>query len=152
MARQISFDDMIPDELKRKVVGFASEQFQRLADAEELPNIKNRHESYGLLAEAFVSVKGAAASVKSAVDDALNALPASDDAFREAADISYSACISTAQAAINMAVQAQNISLQYLHRHREQPLHLLEGLEGDEEMDEIPEIGMNDDTEENEHE
>lgn len=151
MARQISFDDIIPSEFKQRVVGFVSEQFKLREDASDLPRIKNNHEAYGVLAEAFVLVQGSIGAVKSAVGDALSALPASGEAFNEASDIAYSACVSAAQAAINMAIHAQNICLQFIERRRDEPLPLLEGLDG-EELQAIPEDDENDnETEDNEN-
>ncbi len=141
MAKQVSFDDIIPGELKKKVIDFTTERYMEQQDARSLPSIKNRHEAYGVLAEASVSLASAASAVKSAVSDGLNALPASDAAFNEAADMAYAACISAAQAAVNMAVHAQNISLQWINRHSDEPMPLIDGAES--EMSEIPDTDEN---------
>ena len=141
MSRQVAFDDIIPSELKKKAIGFITDQYTDKQNDDDLPYIKNRHEGYGIMAETFVTVKNAADLIKSGVNDALTALPASDIAFREAIENIYGACVSLTQAAVNMAVHAQNITMQYMARTVDEGGPLLNEIEtGQPDGEEIPDF------------
>ena len=139
MARQISFDDILPDDYKRRVLHFADEEYLQARDEDEsLPTVKNRHEAYGILAEAMVLLKGMMSLVDSAVKDSLASLPGTSEGFYEAVDMGYNGLIAVAQAAIHMAVQAQNISLTRVRAAVDVP-GLLADVDGDfEALPEVP--------------
>ena len=117
MARQMSFEEMLPDGFKKGVRSFSDGEFLKRRHDFTLPGIRNRHEAYGYLTECFVGLNGAVAAIKTAMNDATKLLPTPDDSpFVDTVQVAYSAALDAAIAAINMAVQAQNITEQLVSR------------------------------------
>lgn len=109
MPKQMDMNDLVLNELKAAVRRFVDEQYTRQAEMSALHVVRNRHEGYGLLAEAYLGVKGAVDSVKAAMGDCLKTLAGLDGVFQDAASDAFNALLDTCIAATNMGVQALNV-------------------------------------------
>ena len=149
MSRQMSFEEMLPEKFKGAVRRFSDGEFLNRSEAAVLPGIRNRHEAYGYLTECHVGLSGAMAAIKTAMTDATKLLVAPDDAaFVDTVQVVYSAALDTAIAAINMAVQAQNITHELLENAQNQPPTPLEEMaQGGPALDDADLIGEEADAE-----
>ena len=109
MSKQMDINDLIPDEIKDATRRFIDTQFQGQSAVDELPLVRNRHEGYGLLAEAYLGVNGAVDNVKAAMRDCLKALSGTDANFQDAASNAFNSLLDTCIAAVNMGVQTLNV-------------------------------------------
>jgi len=109
MAKQMDINDLIPDEIKDATRRFIDTQFQGQSAVDELPLVRNRHEGYGLLAEAYLGVNGAVDNVKAAMRDCLKALSGTDANFQDAASNAFNSLLDTCIAAVSMGVQTLNV-------------------------------------------
>ena len=109
MSKQMDINDLIPDEIKDATRRFIDTQFQGQSAVDELPLVRNRHEGYGLLAEAYLGVSGAVDNVKAAMRDCLKALSGTDANFQDAASNAFNSLLDTCIAAVSMGVQTLNV-------------------------------------------
>lgn len=109
MSKQIDMNDLIPTEIKDATRRFIDVQFQGQSAVDELPLVRNRHEGYGLLAEAYLGVSGAMDNVKAAMRDCLKALSGTDGNFQDAASNAFNSLLDTCIATVSMGVQALNV-------------------------------------------
>jgi hypothetical protein len=140
----MSFEEMLPEGFKKAVRSFSDGEFLKRRNMECLPGIRNRHEAYGYLTECQVGLTAAMKAVTAAMTDATKLLPAPDDgAFVDIVQALYSAALDTAIAAVNLAVQTQNVTDQLLSNRTadatpmetmagESPANSAEYLPGDE--------------------
>lgn len=97
------------DGFSESVIAFIGNEFNASKGDMLLPTIKNNHEAYGIMAEKVVTVAGAASFVNTAVKDALTSLPNSEEGFIAACEMAYDGCLNVAKAAVDMAINMQNI-------------------------------------------
>ena len=109
MSKQLDINDMIPSEIKDDTRRFIDTQFQGQSAEDALPLVRNRHEGYGLLAEAYLGVSGAVDNVKAAMRDCLKALSGTDGNFQDAASNTFNSLLDTCIAVVAMGVQALNV-------------------------------------------
>ncbi len=109
MAKQIDINDLIPNEIKDATRRFIDTQFQGQSAVDELPLVRNRHEGYGLLAEAYLGVSGAVELVRAAMRDCLKALSGTAANFEDAASNAFNSLLDTCIAAVSMGVQTLNV-------------------------------------------
>ena len=146
MSKQMDINDLIPDEIKDETRRFVDAQFNEQAAECALPMVRNRHEGYGLLAEAYMGVNGAMDGVKAAMRDCLKSLSGNDGNFQEAASNAFNSLLDTCVAAVNMGVQALNViySIDGLRRMNPTPMEAMaemtEAVMNAEDADELPEI------------
>ena len=144
MSKQMDINDLIPDEIKDETRRFVDAQFNGQVAECTLPMVRNRHEGYGLLAEAYMGVNGAMDGVKAAMRDCLKALSGNDGNFQDAASNAFNSLLDTCIAAVNMGVQALNViySIDGLRRLDPTPMEELaaEMTEAVEDADELPEV------------
>ena len=107
---QIDINDILPDGFELAVRRFTDTEYAHRQSESALPRIKSAHEAYGVLAECYVALKRSTNDVKSAVDGALSALPAGCTSVSDQVDRAYSGCLDAAVAAVNMAINAQNVA------------------------------------------
>ena len=147
MSKQMDINDMIPTEIMDETRRFVDAQFNAQTAENALPLARNRHEGYGLLAEAYLGVNGAMDNVKAAMRDCLKSLSGNDGNFQEAASNAFNSLLDTCVAAVNMGVQALNViySIDGLRRMNPTPMEELaaemtEAVMNAEDADELPEI------------
>lgn len=109
MSKQIDINDLLPSEIKDDTRRFIDTQYQGRVAMDELPPVRNRHEGYGLLAEAYLGVSGAVDNVKAAMRDCLKALSGTDGNFQDAASNTFNSLLDTCIAVVAMGVQALNV-------------------------------------------
>lgn len=109
MAKQMDMNDLIPSEIKDSTRRFIDTQYQGQAAVDELPEVRNRHEGYGLLAEAYLGVNGCLDNVKAAMRDCLKALSGTDSNFQDASSNLFNSLLDTCISAVSMGVQALNV-------------------------------------------
>lgn len=109
MSKQMDINDLLPSEIKDSTRRFIDGQYQGQSALDELPLVRNRHEGYGLLAEAYLCVSGAVDNVKAAMRDCLKALSGTDANFQDAASNAFNSLLDTCIAAVSMGVQTLNV-------------------------------------------
>ena len=109
MSKQMDMNDLIPSEIKDATRRFIDTQFNQQSAEAALPLVRNRHEGYGLLAEAYQGVNGAMDGVKAAMRDCLRSLSGTDGNFQDAASNAFNSLLDTCIAAVSMGVQALNV-------------------------------------------
>ena len=109
MSKQMDMNDLIPSEIKDATRRFIDTQYNGQSAEDELPQVRNRHEGYGLLAEAYIGVVGGMDNVKAAMRDCLKALSGTDGNFQDAASNAFNSLLDTCIAAVNMGVQTLNV-------------------------------------------
>lgn len=109
MSKQMDINDLIPSEIKDSTRRFIDGQYQGQSALDALPLVRNRHEGYGLLAEAYLGVSGAVEIVKAAMRDCLKALSGTDANFQDAASNAFNSLLDTCIAAVSMGVQTLNV-------------------------------------------
>lgn len=109
MPKQMDVNDLLPSEIKSSTRLFVDEQYKRQYDNYELPPVRNRHEGYGLLAEAYQNVKRADDNVKLAMSNCLRALAGTDGVFQEAASDAFNSLLDACIATVCMGVQTLNV-------------------------------------------
>ena len=141
MSKQMDINDLIPDEIKDDTRRFIDAQFNGQVAENALPMVRNRHEGYGLLAEAYLGVNGAMDGVKAAMRDCLKALSGNDGNFQDAASNAFNSLLDTCIAAVHMGVQALNViySIEGLRRMSPTPMEELAAAPA-EDADELPEV------------
>ena len=147
MPKQIDINDIIPSEIKDDTRRFIDTQYQGQDAIDALPPVRNRHEGYGLLAEGYVSVKGAVDNVNAAMRDCLKSLSGTDGNFQDAASNLYNALLDTCIAVAGMGVQALNVIYRIQSRPVDAtPLEELaaEMTEAVEDADELPDVSEED--------
>lgn len=77
--------------------------------AEEMEQIKNKHEAYGIASEAYQVLKNETATVKGEMDTFLKILPCDETSTIQIAGTIYAAAQKTAIAAIELAAKCQAI-------------------------------------------
>lgn len=77
--------------------------------AETMEKIKNKHEAYGIVSEAYQVLKNEAATVKGEMDTFLKILPSDETDTIQIAGTIYAAAQKTAIAAIELAAKCQAI-------------------------------------------
>ena len=148
MSRQMSFEEMLPEGFKKAVRSFSDGEFVKRREAYALPSIRNRHEAYGYMAECQVGLTAATKAVTAAMTDATKLLPSPDEGpFVDTVQAMYSAALDTAIAAVNLVVQAQNVTDQLLRNRPADPtpMEAMAGATGDDGADYLP--GDEDDAE-----
>ena len=147
MSKQMDINDLIPDEIKDDTRRFIDAQFNGQVAEAALPMVRNRHEGYGLLAEAYLGVNGAMDGVKAAMRDCLKALSGNDGNFQDAASNAFNSLLDTCIAAVHMGVQALNViySIDGLRRMNPTPMEELaaemtETVMNAEDADELPDV------------
>lgn len=141
MPRQMSFEEMLPEGFKKAVRSFSDGEFVKRREALTLPAIRNRHEAYGYLTECQVGLTGASKAVTAAMTDATKLLPSPDEGpFVDTVQALYSAALDTAIAAVNLAVQTQNVTDQLLSNRPADPTPMEEmaGATSDSGADYLP--------------
>lgn len=141
MSKQMDINDLITDEIKDATRRFIDSQFQGQSADDAMPLVRNRHEGYGLLAEAYMGVNGAMDNVKAAMRDCLKALSGDDGNFQDAASNAFNSLLDTCIATVHMGVQALNViySIEGLRRMSPTPMEELAAAPA-EDADELPEI------------
>lgn len=76
---------------------------------EEMEQVRNKHEAYGVASEAFQVLKGAENAVKGEMDTFLKVLPSSETDTIQVCSTIYAAAQKTAAAAIDLAAKCQKI-------------------------------------------
>ena len=144
MSKQMDMLDMIPSEIKTETRRFIDAQYNGQVMENDLPMVRNRHEGYGLLAEAYLGVAGAVDSVKAAMRDCLKSLAGTDANFQDAASNAFNSLLDTCIAAVSMGVQALNViySIEGLRAAEAEIPTPLEELaaEPGEDADELPDV------------
>lgn len=143
MPKQLEMNDFIPSKIKDSTRGFIEMFYQEGAEGSALADCRNRHEGYGLLAEAHVALCGAMDSVKAGMKDCLKTLSGEDAAFMSAADATYSALVDLAIAAVQMGVQNMNVIRQMMDRIQRTPLPLeefAEGVPSEDGSEDVPDV------------
>ncbi|MCD8366119.1 MAG: hypothetical protein LUC83_10015 [Clostridiales bacterium] len=80
--------------------------------------VKNRHEGYGFLADAYVTVNRSMKAVKDGMSDLLNTLPAPDDSSSvDKVESVASALADAIVATVSMAAEARRVSSDLFHEH-----------------------------------
>ena len=141
MSKQMDINDLIPSEIKDDTRRFVDTQFNRQVSENALPMVRNRHEGYGLLAEAYLGVNGAMDGVKAAMRDCLKSLSGDDGNFQDAASNAFNSLLDTCIATVHMGVQALNViySIDGLRRMSPTPMEELAAAPA-EDADELPEV------------
>ncbi len=130
MPNQINIDEIVPGDFLRRIQQFTESEYLIRIENKSHPTIKNPHEAYGILAEAYVALSGAMKSVKIAMDDSLKTISSPSDAFRDSSTNAYSGCLAVAQAAVYMAVSSENIGIQLLRLPEPTPIEeMIENLD-----------------------
>lgn len=75
MAKKTMNECLYPEGFSENVVAFIGNEFLNSKEDLLLPQIKNNHEAYGIMAEKQVQMAGAASFVSTAVKDSLTSLP-----------------------------------------------------------------------------
>lgn len=140
MSKQMDITDLMPSEIKEDTRRFVDAQFQGQSAADELPMVRNRHEGYGLLAEAYLAVNGAVDSVKAAMRDCLKALSGTDGNFQDAASNTFNSLLETCIAVVTMGVQALNV-IYNIDGIRAAAPTPMEALAAEMDADELPDVG-----------
>ena len=144
MSKQIDINDLIPSEIKDETRRFVDTQYNGQVAENALPMVRNRHEGYGLLVEAYMGVNGAMDGVKAAMRDCMKSLSGNDGNFQDAASNAFNSLLDTCIAAVNMGVQALNViySIDGLRRLEPTPMEELaaEMTDAVEDADELPEV------------
>lgn len=147
MPKQTKIEEFIPTRIKDSTRGFIEMFYSEGAEEQGLPDCRNRHEGYGLLAESYVSLCGAMDSVKAGMKDCLKVLSGEDQAFMNAADATYSSLVDLATSTVQMGVQSLNIIHQMMDRIQRTPLPLEEyaaglehGLESEDDSEAVPDL------------
>ncbi len=139
MSRQMSFEEMLPEGFKKAVRSFSDGEFIKRREAYALPGIRNRHEAYGYLTECQVGLTAATKAVTAAMADATKLLPSTDDGpFVDTVQALYSAALDTAIAAVNLAVQTQNVTDQLLSNRPADPTPMEAMAEANSGADYLP--------------
>lgn len=139
MSKQLDINDMIPSEIKDDTRRFIDTQYQGQSAEDALPLVRNRHEGYGLLAEAYLGVSGAVDNVKAAMRDCLKALSGTDGNFQDAASNTFNSLLDTCIAVVSMGVQALNVIYNIDGIRAADPTPM-EALAAGAEEDELPEV------------
>ena len=143
MAKQMDMNDLIPSEIKDATRRFIDTQYNGQSAEDALPQVRNRHEGYGLLAEAYLGVVGGMDNVKAAMRDCLKALSGTDVNFQDAASNAFNSLLDTCIAAVNMGVQTLNViyNIDYIRVSAPTPMEALaaEMTEAVMDEDELPE-------------
>lgn len=141
MSKQMDINDLIPSEIKDDTRRFIDTQFQGQSAEDALPLVRNRHEGYGLLAEAYLGVNGAMDSVKAAMRDCLKSLSGTDGNFQDAASNAFNSLLDTCIATVNMGVQALNViyNIEGIRAADTTPMEEMANA-GADEADELPEV------------
>lgn len=143
MSKQIDMSDLIPCEIKDSTRRFIDTNYQQQSSMDELPPVRNRHEGYGLLAEAYQGVSGAVDNVKAAMRDCLRSLSGTDSNFQDAASNAFNSLLDTCIAAVSMGVQTLNViyNIEGIRAAETTPLEELaaEAAEPEEE-DDVPDV------------
>ena len=140
MAKQMDINDLIPDEIKDATRRFIDTQYQGQSAVDELPLVRNRHEGYGLLAEAYLGVSGAVDNVKAAMRDCLKALSGTDANFQDAASNAFNSLLDTCIAAVSMGVQTLNEIYKISDIRAANPTPMEEMAAPPEDEDELPDV------------
>ena len=140
MSKQIDMNDLIPCEIKDSTRRFIDTNYQQQSSMDGLPPVRNRHEGYGLLAEAYQSVSGAMDSVKAAMRDCLRSLPGTDANFQDAASNAFNSLLDTCIAAVGMGVQALNVIYNIEGIRAAEPTPLEELAQAEEPEDDVPDV------------
>lgn len=143
MSKQMDINDLIPDEIKDATRRFIDTQFQGQSAVDELPLVRNRHEGYGLLAEAYLGVSGAVDNVKAAMRDCLKALSGTDANFQDAASNAFNSLLDTCIAAVSMGVQTLNVIYKISDIRAANPTPMEEmasNVPAPEDEDELPDV------------
>lgn len=145
MSKQIDINDIIPSEIKTDTRRFIDSQYSAQDAVDALPLVRNRHEGYGLLAEAYQGVNSAMTSVKAAMADCLRALSGGDGIFQDAASNAFNSLLDTCIAAVGMGVQALNVIYRIEGIRANQPPTPLEELAAEEappteDADDLPDV------------
>ena len=142
MSRQMSFEEMLPEGFKKAVRTFADSEFLTRREKFALPGIRNRHEAYGYMTECHVGLTAATKAVAAAMTDATKLLPSPDETpFVDTVQALFSAALDTAIAAVNLAVQTQNVTDQLLgHRlkHETTPMEAMADASPDSGAEYLP--------------
>lgn len=148
MSKQIDINDLIPSEIKEQTRRFLDSQYQGQLSTDALPLVRNRHEGYGLLAEAYVGVNGSIDNIKAAMRDCLKALAGDDSSFQGAAENTFNALLDSAIAITGMTVQTLNVIYKIMEKRQNEPAPLVDMADGKVdpetgdpvEEDEIPDV------------
>jgi len=140
VSKQMDINDLIPDEIKDATRRFIDTQFQGQSAVDELPLVRNRHEGYGLLAEAYLGVNGAVDNVKAAMRDCLKALSGTDANFQDAASNAFNSLLDTCIAAVSMGVQTLNVIYKISDIRAANPTPMEEMAAAPEDEDELPDV------------
>ena len=143
MSKQMDVNDLLPSEIKSSTRLFVDEQFARQRDDCVLPPVRNRHEGYGLLAEAYQTVKHADDSVKLSMNNCLRALAGTDGNFQEAAGDAFNALLDSCMATVCMGVQALNViyKIQEIWAMNPTPMEeMASEADATSEEDELPDV------------
>ena len=144
MSKQMDINDLIPSEIKDGTRRFIDTQFQGQSAEDALPLVRNRHEGYGLLAEAYLGVNGAMDNVKAAMRDCLKSLSGTDGNFQDAASNTFNSLLDTCIAAVHMGVQTLNViyNIEGIRQANPTPMEELaaEMTEAVEDADELPDV------------
>ena len=145
--KQMDINDLIPSEIKDETRRFIDTQFQGQSAEDALPLARNRHEGYGLLADAYLGVNGGMDNLKAAMRDCLKSLSGTDGNFKDAASNAFNSLLDTCIAAVNMGVQALNViySIEGLRAENPTPMEALaremtDAVMSADDADELPEV------------
>ena len=138
--KQIDINDLIPSEIKDSTRRFIDSQFQQQSGLDALPLVRNRHEGYGLLAEAYQGVSVAVDNVKAAMRDCLRSLSGTDSNFQDAASNAFNSLLDTCIAAVGMGVQTLNViyNIESIRAAETTPLEEL--AQAEEPEDDVPDV------------
>ena len=147
MSKKMDIEELIPSEIKDGTRRFIDEHFQRQTSMGMLPLVRNRHEGYGLLAEAYMSVNGGMDNLKAAMRDCLKSLAGDDGNFQDAASNAFNSLLDTCIATVRMGVQALNViySIEGLRAENPTPMEAMaremtDAVMSADDADELPEI------------
>ena len=140
MAKQMDINDLIPTEIKDATRRFIDTQFQGQSAVDELPLVRNRHEGYGLLAEAYLGVSGGVEIVKAAMRDCLKALSGTDANFQDAASNAFNSLLDTCIAVVSMGVQTLNVIYKISDIRAANPTPMEEMAAAPEDEDDLPDV------------
>lgn len=140
MSKQIDINDLIPSEIKDQTRRFLDSQYQGQLSTDMLPLVRNRHEGYGLLAEAYVGVNGAVDNIKAAMRDCLKALAGDDSSFQGAAENTFNALLDSAIAITGMTVQTLNVIYKISDIRAANPTPMEEMAAAPEDEDDLPDV------------
>ena len=141
MAKQMDMNDLIPSEIKDATRRFIDTQYNGQSAEDALPLVRNRHEGYGLLAEAYLGVSGAMDNVKAAMRDCLKSLSGTDGNFQDAASNAFNSLLDTCIATVGMGVQALNViyKISDIRASEATPMEEMAAAEAVMDEDDLPE-------------